>query len=174
MLALLIAIVFLTTAATLAWSSLSRCEQQTSYQPLDYDFTVPAEVRAGQAPILYYGSENCKECHSKREYKKLWNDWTKGGHKDVECEACHGPAGDHAVLDVDPPPKMAVTAEMLAKPHVLCMGCHGETPGREISVCQIDTDKHLADWKVNKDEPKQYAEGRQCIGCHDAHRPVKK
>ena len=86
---------------------------------------------------------------------------------------CHGPAGDHALPDADPRPAMPVNGELLAKPHVLCMGCHAQTPGREPTVRQIDYEKHLAEWKVKKDELDEYEEGRQCLGCHPPHRPKK-
>ena len=172
-LAPLISIVFLGTAAVLWWDPWGPAKLRPPNRPVDSDLTHPVLVRTGPTPILYYGSENCKGCHSKRKYKKLWNDWTKGGHKDVECEACHGPAGDHALGDMDPPPKMVVAAEMLAEPHVLCMGCHAKIPGREATIRQIDCDKHLADWKVNKGDP-EYEQALQCLSCHDPHRPVKK
>ena len=170
---MLIAVAFLGTADVLAWDPWGHAKPlpaKTSSGPKLPPFALP---RVHPKPISYYGSENCKACHSKREYRKLWNDWTKGGHKDVECETCHGPAGDHALRDVDPRPQMAITSEMLAQPHALCMGCHGKIPGRKTTVRQIECEKHLADFKVQKDDP-DYEKSRQCINCHDAHRPVKK
>ena len=169
---LCITITFLVTAVVLWWDPLGRAEPLTPYRPAHSESTLPALTRARRESILYYGSENCKGCHSKREYKKLWNDWTKGGHKDVECEACHGPAGDHALKDVDSRPKTVVAGEMLARPHVLCMGCHAELPGRQTTVRQIEAEKHLADFQVNKGDP-EYEVSLQCLSCHDAHRPVK-
>ena len=169
----LMTMVFLGTAVILWWDPWGRAEPLRPYRPIDPDLTLPVLARADPKPILYYGSENCKGCHSKREYRKLWNAWAKGGHKDVECEACHGPAGDHALRDVDPRPKMVVTSEMLAKPHDLCMSCHAKIPGRQASVRQIECDRHLAEFKVKKGEP-DYEESLQCLSCHDAHRPVKK
>ncbi len=173
-LALPVAIVFLVTAAALCrntwtWSHAEPLLPRRSVAP---DLSHPVLVRAGRKSSLYFGSQNCKECHSKKEYKVLWKDWTKGGHKDVECEACHGPGGDHARGEVEPPPKMIVTKEMLARPHVLCMGCHGKTPGRENCTSQIEWEKHLAEFKVDKDAS-DYEESRQCLNCHDPHRPVK-
>ena len=168
-LVLLIAIVFLATADVPWW------DQSSDAQPPPYqsaNLAIMAPIRAGQTPVLYYGSENCKECHSKKKYKKLWKDWTKGGHKDVQCEACHGPAGDHALPDIEPRPKMLVTPEMLAEPRVLCMGCHGEIPGRQTTNRPIDPEKHLAEFKVSQDDA-DYEKSRQCLSCHDAHRPVK-
>ena len=169
----LVAVIFLGTALILWWDPLGHANPLPPKLPVDPDLTQPVLVRDNPNPVLYYGTDNCKGCHSKREYRKLWNDWTRGGHKDVECEACHGPAGDHGLRDVDPRPKMAVTSEMLAKPHVLCMGCHAETPGRQTSVRQIECEKHLADFKVSKTDP-DYEQSRQCLSCHDAHWPVKK
>ena len=171
----LIAVIFLGTASILWWDPLGHANPLPQDPPPAPDLTGPVLVRAERESTPYYGSENCKGCHSTKEYKKLWKDWTKGGHKDVECEACHGPAGDHALDDVEPRPKMVVTAEMLAEPHVLCMGCHAKIPGRQTSISQIEQiecEKHLAEFKVNKDDP-DYEKSRQCLSCHDPHRPVK-
>ena len=166
----LITIVFLGTTVVLLWNPWGHTEPLPLYEPVD--LTQPVLVRADSEPA-YLGSENCKECHSKKKYKKLWRDWTKGGHKDVECEACHGPAGDHGLKDIDPRPKMTITSQMLARPHALCMGCHAETPGRQPTVSQIECEKHLAEFKVDKSDP-DYEKSMQCLGCHNAHRPVKK
>ncbi len=170
-LAMSIAIVFLAAAGALCWNTWT-WEPHSPSQPVAPDLTHPVLVRAGHKSNLYHGSQNCKECHSKKKYKVLWKDWTKGGHKDVECEVCHGPGGDHARSEVEPPPKMIVTIEMLARPHVLCMGCHGKTPGRKNSTFQIEWEKHLAEFQVDKDAS-DYEKSRQCINCHDPHRPVK-
>ena len=88
----LMTIAFLGTAVVLWWDPWGHGKPLSSYRPIDPILTLPVLARARPESILYYGSENCKECHSKREYKKLWNNWTKGGHKDVACETCHGPA----------------------------------------------------------------------------------
>ncbi len=171
---LLIVAVFLGTAAVLWLDPWDHVEPLSPNPPVKFDFSLPALVRVDPEPDLFYGSENCKGCHSKREYKKLWNDWTKGGHKDVECETCHGPAGDHALADVDPRPKMPVTLQMLAQPHVLCMGCHRKIPERETTNRRIELEKHLAEFKVNKEEQEEFEKARQCLSCHPPHRPVKK
>lgn len=172
-LAVLITMVFLATAVVLWCDPWGHAAPLPTIKSVDPERMHPVLVRTSPQRIHYYGSENCEDCHSKREYRKLWGDWTKGGHKDVECEACHGPAGDHALPDVEPRPKMLVTEQLLAKPQALCMGCHTKRPGREAPIRQIDLEKHLADWKVNKGDP-EYEQAAQCLSCHDPHRPVKK
>ncbi len=165
-----IAVIFLGTAVVFWLDPLGEASPASPGRPAAPDLTQPVLVRDNPDPALYYGTENCKGCHSRREYKRLWNYWEGGGHKDVACEACHGPAGDHALDDVDPRPKMPVTSEMLARPYVLCMGCHTETPGRQTSLRQIECEKHQADSNITKTHP-DYEESPQCLNCHDAHRP---
>ncbi len=175
LLILLITIAFLGTAAALGWDTWAwkDSDRPSSHRPVGADLPQHSLVRTAREPVVYCRSENCSECHSKREYRQLWNDWTKGGHKDVECEVCHGPAGDHGLSDVDPRPKMPITLEKLAKPRALCLGCHSEILGRQTTNLPIDPEKHLAEFKVNK-EDNDYEQSRQCLSCHDAHRPVKK
>ncbi len=168
-LAVLIAVVFFATAALLyPWDRDRPAAVEAAAGP---DLALPVLVRTAPKPVLYHGSESCEDCHSKKDYKLLWKDWTKGGHKDLACEICHGPAGDHVLPDVDPRPKMPVSLDTLAKPHELCMRCHS---GRQDAVArQIDCEKHLAEFQIKKEEVEEYEEARQCLGCHKPHRPVK-
>jgi len=68
---------------------------------------------------------------------------------------------------------MPVTLELLAKPQVLCLGCHGKIAGRKTTNRPIEFEQHLTEFKVTKDDA-DYDKAVQCITCLDPHRPVKK
>ncbi len=100
-----------------------------------------AELRA--RPVVFAGKKACDECHSD-ELAKL----SKVAHKNLSCEACHGPRQAHAQ---DPDVKM----EVLSFSH--CLRCHEENPSRPQSHKQIVSRTHYS--------------GSKCIECHQPHAP---
>ncbi len=98
--------------------------------------------------VKYQGKEFCKDCHADKY------DSIKGTpHKIIQCENCHGPAGDHP----DNPPKLA-----LDKSRAQCLRCHFPLPypssGRA-KIKGIDPDKHNPDI--------------ECSTCHNPHKPME-
>ena len=100
-----------------------------------------AELR--ERPRHFGGSKACEECHSE-EAAKL----AKFAHKNVSCEACHGPRGEHAQ---DPDIKM----EVVSFAH--CLRCHEANPSRPKTHKQITVREHYT--------------GSKCIECHVPHAP---
>lgn len=103
--------------------------------------------------VKYMGAEYCKDCHADRY------DSIKGTpHKNIQCENCHGPAGnetsdhyseDRPRLDID-------------KSRALCLRCHFPlaypTSGRS-KIRGIDPEKHNPDV--------------ECSTCHNPHNPME-
>ncbi len=100
------------------------------------------ELRA--RPLVFAGRKACEECHSD-EVAKL----SKFSHKNLSCEACHGPRYEHAQ---DPDIKMQVVA------FSHCLRCHEANPSRPKTHKQIVSKEH-------------YATGSKCIECHLPHAP---
>ena len=122
------------------------------------------ENQASNPPAFpqYAGNDICAGCHE--EHYLLWKE---GGHNKVSCETCHGPAGDHIRLDVEPRQLMKLPGE--AK---LCLSCHGPSAGSLHSgIPRVESleahvkfvgEKHSVKTDVEK------TKGR-CIFCHDPH-----
>ena len=121
-----------------------------------------AEI-AADAPI-YQGAASCESCHRER-----YTMWSKGVHKVVTCETCHGAGVKHQTT------KPAATADQrmhgriaagrldhvnLATPTdtvKLCTLCHEKMPGRPATQRQIEVSRH--------------APGMQCTVCHNPYSP---
>ncbi len=121
-----------------------------------------AEV-AADTPI-FKGAAYCQSCHGARHAE-----WSRGVHKVVTCETCHGPATLHP--DGKPPApadkrthslvagargehvRLAVPADTVK----LCTLCHEKMPGRPVAQRQIEVSSH--------------AGTQQCIACHNPHSP---
>jgi len=96
--------------------------------------------------VKYKTVSYCVNCHEDK-VKVLGS----SPHSIIQCENCHGPAGDHpenpATLPID-------------KSRKLCLRCHAQLPyptsGRGV-IAGIDPDKH----NVFED----------CIMCHNPHHP---
>ncbi len=100
-------------------------------------------------PVMYQGREYCKQCHPDK-----YNSIMKSPHKIIQCENCHGPAGDHYS---EKTPKLVIN-----KSRALCLRCHYPLPyptsGR-VNVPSIDPDKHNP--------------GIECADCHNPHNPME-
>ena len=101
-----------------------------------------AEIAA--LPVVHAGHQACESCHADIAGQK-----TEGKHAVVNCEACHGPQGQHAAdLSVTP-----------AKPDpaVLCAQCHEASSAKPKWFPQVDTKEHSG--------------GLVCNTCHNPHSP---
>ncbi len=97
---------------------------------------------ASQDPVLQT-SHFCKKCHDDE-----YGAWSDGIHKPVQCEVCHGSAGNHPKPD-----RMVITTDPVRQ----CSQCHEAMPGRPKAIKQI----HVA-WHTGS---------QQCISCHNPHSP---
>ncbi len=96
--------------------------------------------------VQYKSREYCRECHDDKYSTML-----KTPHAIIQCENCHGPAGDHPLdpqkLDID-------------KSRGQCLRCHTYLPyptsGR-MNIKGIDPDAHNPDI--------------ECVLCHNPHKP---
>jgi hypothetical protein len=114
------------------------------------DFGTYGHYRAGALmdvrshPPRYAGRVRCAECH-----EDVIQTAAPSRHKNVSCEACHGPLLKHA-----DDPEVAV-----AKPdrQADCMRCHSARTGRPLDFLNIDAEEHSG-----KDP---------CASCHKPHDP---
>jgi ribosomal protein L37AE/L43A len=103
-----------------------------------------AEIAA--LPINYAGHHVCEDCHSDVHDVK-----SKGVHKGVACESCHGPLAAHAN---DP---ASVTPQKLDT-MMLCPRCHTANIAKPKNFPQVDVADH--------------SNGAACITCHQPHSPA--
>jgi hypothetical protein len=89
------------------------------------------------------GKKSCAECHEDH-----LNKLTKGEHKNLSCETCHGPARAH-VQNPD------VQLVKLTFSH--CVRCHEADPAKPKWMHQIT--------------PKLHYTGQRCTECHVPHQP---
>jgi hypothetical protein len=94
-------------------------------------------------PVVFAGKKACEECHSDQVAKVA-----KFAHKNISCEACHGPRQEHAQ---DPDVKMEV------KSFSHCLRCHEANPSRPKTHKQIVSKDHYT--------------GSKCLECHLPHAP---
>ena len=93
----------------------------------------------------FAGRKACDECHS-----DIVQTLSKGEHKLISCESCHGPALAHA----DNPD---LKTHHLADSE--CLRCHESDPARPKFLKQITLKDHYR--------------GERCIGCHVPHHPTE-
>ncbi len=93
----------------------------------------------------FAGHQACEDCHADVVTTK-----TAGKHAHVNCEACHGPAANHAADPTSVKPQLPDT-------RVLCARCHAQIAGRPASFPQVKVKDHAGD------EP--------CKSCHQPHSP---
>lgn len=108
-----------------------------------YRGSVLEEVR--QQPVRYAGGEVCAGCHP-----DIVEARSKGRHRGVRCEACHGPLSSHAE---DP------SARKPQKPEAtpLCRRCHEADSAKPAGFPQVVTAEHSG--------------GSTCDTCHTPHQP---
>jgi ribosomal protein L37AE/L43A len=97
-------------------------------------------------PIAYAGHQTCENCHSDVLEAK-----SKGVHKAVACESCHGPLAKHADDPASVQPGKLDTAK-------LCVRCHEANPAKPKNFPQVVSSDH--------------ASGAACNSCHQPHSPA--
>ena len=97
-------------------------------------------------PVSYAGHQACENCHS-----DIVDTKSKGVHKTVNCESCHGPQAKH-VED----PGSVVPAKLDTA--VLCARCHQANIAKPKTFPQVDAADHSG--------------GQACNTCHQPHSPA--
>ena len=97
-------------------------------------------------PISYAGHQVCESCHADILEVK-----SKGVHKGVACESCHGPLAKHADDPASVQPAKLDTA-------VLCVRCHEANLAKPKNFPQVVSAEHSG--------------GAPCDTCHQPHSPA--
>ena len=97
-------------------------------------------------PVSYAGHQTCESCHADVLEVK-----SKGVHKGVACESCHGPLAKHA----DDPSSVQPTKLDVAK---LCVRCHEANMAKPKTFPQVASEEHSG--------------GAVCTSCHQPHSPA--
>ena len=92
---------------------------------------------------VFAGREACLECH-----EDIQDKLTKGEHKTIGCESCHGVGKDHAD---NPDVKLIKIGDNG------CLRCHEASPSRPAWLKQINSKDHYR--------------GDKCADCHVPHQP---
>jgi DmsE family decaheme c-type cytochrome len=128
---------------------------------------VPADAPNAGAPYSPKGADTCISCHDDAVVMGVFQN--KHGHpqdarspfgKDqLQCEACHGPAGNHAKR-----PKKGET-----RPPVIRFGRDSETPvATQNAMCLGCHEKSAAaSWHIGPHDINKVS----CASCHDSHTP---
>ncbi len=97
-------------------------------------------------PIAYAGHGTCEGCHTDQAELK-----SKGFHKGVACESCHGPQAKHA----DDPASVHPAKLEVAR---LCVRCHTQNIAKPAKFPQVN--------------PEDHSGGAPCDSCHKPHSPA--
>ena len=97
-------------------------------------------------PVSYAGHQTCENCHG-----DVLDVKSKGVHKGVACESCHGPLAAHAEDPASISPAKRDTA-------VLCARCHQENIAKPKTFPQVNAAEHSG--------------GAACNTCHQPHSPA--
>jgi hypothetical protein len=97
-------------------------------------------------PARFVGEETCDSCH-----QDITESVAGSAHKSVECETCHGVAGEHALT--------GAPIQLVKGDASLCGLCHGRVFSRPEGFPQMDLEEH--------------AEGKACTECHNPHSPQR-
>ena len=103
-----------------------------------------AEIAA--LPVAYAGHQVCEGCHT-----DVLDVKSKGVHKEVACESCHGPLARHADDPASVQPAKLDTAR-------LCVRCHEENLAKPKNFPQVASSAHSG--------------GAACNSCHQPHSPA--
>lgn len=101
--------------------------------------------------IKYQTREYCKDCHDVL-YKKV----TSSKHAGVQCENCHGPAGDHP----EKPEKLNID-----RSRELCLRCHAYIPYRPMRYAELQTGTIT----LKMQDPDTHNPDTECVTCHNVH-----
>ncbi len=127
---------------------------------------VPEKAPNAGAPYSAKGADTCLTCHEGPEVNDVFhtahaqpNDartpFGKGG---LQCEACHGPGGNHAkrVKKGESRPSMIKFGRTADTPvgvqNAMCLGCHEQTA--------------VANWHMGPHDVNSVS----CAACHDSHK----
>ena len=124
----------------------------------DWYYRAESLEKEKSRPAAYAPTTSClsDECHGENAAKEEHTIELGGGHEQMGCQACHGPAIEHAESKGTKP------APKLEKDMQLCWNCHKEAPGRPGKFPVIaDLADHVDD--VGGDEQES------CFDCHDPH-----
>lgn len=97
-------------------------------------------------PVSFAGQDACAECHS-----DVYETKSRGFHKGLACETCHGPSARHAE---DP----EAVKPYAPRDRKFCPVCHAYDAARPTGFPQITPESH---------NPL-----RACYTCHNPHDPV--
>ncbi|HVL69823.1 MAG TPA: multiheme c-type cytochrome [Vicinamibacterales bacterium] len=115
-----------------------------------HDFGTLGHFRAGAIaearalPIVHAGQKACAECHDDVVEARA-----AARHKNISCESCHGPLGQHALGEGPAPVKPDAMS--------LCVRCHAAKTGKPTRYPTVDVADH--------------AGGESCLSCHTSHDP---
>jgi hypothetical protein len=109
-------------------------------------YRAEALAEAQAKPIHYAGHQACENCHGDITETK-----SKGRHKGVNCESCHGPLENH----VEDPG--SVQPAKLETPS-LCPRCHTANAAKPKAFPQV--------------VPEDHSGGVACDTCHKPHAPT--
>ena len=127
---------------------------------------VPADAPNAGAPYSAKGADTCLSCHEGPEVNDVFHTahaqpadartpFGKGG---LQCEACHGPGGNHAkrVKKGEKRPPMIRFGRKVETPvsvqNAMCLGCHEKSAA-------------TAGWHIGPHDANQVS----CAACHDSH-----
>ena len=108
-------------------------------------FRGAALAELSSRPLAFAGHEACENCHPDVAELK-----SKGVHKSINCESCHGPLAKHA----DDPGNVKPVLPEVAQ---LCIRCHSENIAKPTGFPQVNTKEHFG--------------GQICSSCHKPHSP---
>ncbi len=107
-------------------------------------YDLKAVEREVARPARFAGSDVCAGCHDQSAVK------SRGYHRNLSCETCHGPAQAHA----ENPGEIKPT---LPRMREFCVRCHAYDPSRPTGFPQIN--------------PAAHNPLKQCVACHNPHDP---
>jgi hypothetical protein len=99
-----------------------------------------------ERPLSFAGQQACAPCHS-----DIVEQRASGRHKNVSCEACHGPLAAHAADPAGLRPPALPGAR-------LCGSCHESDAAKPAQFPQVNAQEHSA--------------GAECASCHQPHHPA--
>lgn len=102
-----------------------------------------ALVELVDQPPVFAGKQACGARH-----EKILQTLSKGGHKMLSCEGCHGAVSREMLEDA--------TGNMTKPTQKICLRCHEANPSRPAWFRQINPKDHYAE---------------ECLDCHLPHEP---
>jgi hypothetical protein len=137
----ILCLVLLTLAIVGSYLTARAFLKPTSFGELGW-YRANALVELRSRTPVYAGKQACDECHSD-VLQKLG----KFEHKNLSCEACHGPCREHGDNPEVLPVKLTGN---------FCLRCHEANPSRPAWFKQIVSKEHYSG---------------QCVECHLPHQP---